>query len=64
VSAHEYLIDRRYCPRLRFHRAYRVRNIGDSTAISLHIYGTDLGRIGSSARRYYDLPVRPAGPSK
>jgi 3-mercaptopropionate dioxygenase len=43
---------------------HRVRNIGDSTAISLHIYGTDLGRIGSSARRYYDLPVRPAGPSK
>jgi predicted metal-dependent enzyme (double-stranded beta helix superfamily) len=43
---------------------HRVRNAGDSTAISLHIYGTDLGRIGSSARRYYDLPIRPAGPSK
>ena len=27
-----------------------------------HIYGTDLGRIGSSVRRYYDLPVHPAGP--
>jgi 3-mercaptopropionate dioxygenase len=39
---------------------HRVRNIGDSTAVSLHIYGTDLGRIGSSVRRYYDLPVRPA----
>lgn len=37
---------------------HRVRNVGDSTAISLHIYGTDLDRIGSSVRRYYDLPVR------
>ena len=37
---------------------HRVRNVGDSTAITLHIYGTDLTRIGSSVRRYYDLPVR------
>lgn len=37
---------------------HRVRNISDSVAVSLHIYGTDLNRIGSSARRYYDLPVR------
>jgi predicted metal-dependent enzyme (double-stranded beta helix superfamily) len=37
---------------------HRVRNVSDNTAISLHVYGTDLGRIGSSARRYYDLPVR------
>jgi hypothetical protein len=26
----------------------------DATAISIHIYGTDVTRIGSSARRYYD----------
>jgi predicted metal-dependent enzyme (double-stranded beta helix superfamily) len=39
---------------------HRVRNVSESTAISLHIYGTDLDRIGSSVRRYYDLPVRPA----
>src|ERR671919_443980 len=39
---------------------HRVRNVGDGTAISLHIYGTDVSRIGSSVRRYYDLPVRPA----
>jgi predicted metal-dependent enzyme (double-stranded beta helix superfamily) len=39
---------------------HRVRNVGDCTAISLHIYGTDVSRIGSSVRRYYDLPVRPA----
>lgn len=41
---------------------HRVRNVGDSTAISLHIYGTDLDRIGSSVRRFYDLPVRPSKP--
>jgi hypothetical protein len=38
-----------------------VRNAGDSTAISLHIYGTDVSRIGSSVRRCYDLPVQPSG---
>jgi predicted metal-dependent enzyme (double-stranded beta helix superfamily) len=39
---------------------HRVRNTGDQTAISLHIYGTDVSRIGSSVRRYYDQPVVPA----
>ena len=39
---------------------HRVRNAGDRTAISIHIYGTDISRVGSSVRRYYDLPVRPA----
>ena len=39
---------------------HRVRNAGDLTAISIHIYGTDVSRIGSSVRRYYDLPVRPS----
>ena len=33
---------------------HRVRNPGDETAISIHIYGTDVTRVGSSARRYYD----------
>jgi predicted metal-dependent enzyme (double-stranded beta helix superfamily) len=33
---------------------HRVHNTGDSTAISIHVYGTDVTRIGSSARRYYD----------
>ncbi|GAA3966259.1 cysteine dioxygenase family protein [Actinomadura viridis] len=37
---------------------HRVRNIGEETAVSLHIYGTDLNRVGSSARRFYDLPVQ------
>lgn len=33
---------------------HRVHNTGDETAISIHIYGTDVTRIGSSVRRYYD----------
>ncbi|WP_433541076.1 cysteine dioxygenase [Streptosporangium sandarakinum] len=37
---------------------HRVRNIGDGTAISLHIYGADLGDTPTSVRRVYDLPVR------
>jgi 3-mercaptopropionate dioxygenase len=39
---------------------HRVRNAGDRTAISIHVYGTDVSRVGSSVRRYYDLPVRAA----
>jgi 3-mercaptopropionate dioxygenase len=39
---------------------HRVRNAGDTIAISIHIYGTDVARIGSSVRRYYDLPVQPS----
>jgi predicted metal-dependent enzyme (double-stranded beta helix superfamily) len=37
---------------------HRIRNTGARTAISLHIYGTDVTRVGSSARRYYDGDVR------
>jgi 3-mercaptopropionate dioxygenase len=33
---------------------HRVRNTGAETAISIHVYGTDVTRVGSSARRYYD----------
>lgn len=33
---------------------HRVHNTGEETAISIHVYGTDITRIGSSARRYYD----------
>ncbi|HSC90251.1 MAG TPA: cysteine dioxygenase family protein [Gaiellaceae bacterium] len=39
---------------------HRVRNVGDDTAISIHVYGTDVSRIGSSVRRVYELPVAPA----
>jgi 3-mercaptopropionate dioxygenase len=33
---------------------HRVHNTGDEIAISIHVYGTDVTRVGSSARRYYD----------
>lgn len=33
---------------------HRVHNTLDETAISIHVYGTDVTRIGSSVRRYYD----------
>jgi predicted metal-dependent enzyme (double-stranded beta helix superfamily) len=36
---------------------HRVHNISDETAISIHIYGTDVARIGSSVRRYYYQPA-------
>jgi 3-mercaptopropionate dioxygenase len=36
---------------------HRVRNHGAGVAISLHIYGADIDRLGSSVRRTYDLPV-------
>ena len=35
-----------------------VRNIGETVAVSMHVYGTDIARVGSSVRRVYDLPVR------
>jgi predicted metal-dependent enzyme (double-stranded beta helix superfamily) len=33
---------------------HRVHNTADTTAISIHVYGTDVTRDGSSVRRYYD----------
>ena len=39
---------------------HRVRNAGPQTAVSLHIYGTDISRLNSSVRRIYDLPVLAA----
>jgi predicted metal-dependent enzyme (double-stranded beta helix superfamily) len=40
---------------------HRVRNIGADVAVSLHVYGADITRLGSSVRRIYELPV--AGPA-
>jgi 3-mercaptopropionate dioxygenase len=40
---------------------HRVRNCGDDVAISLHVYGADITRLGSSIRRTYELPA--AGPA-
>jgi predicted metal-dependent enzyme (double-stranded beta helix superfamily) len=37
---------------------HRVIHAGERTAISIHVYGTDVSRIGSSALHYYDLPIR------
>jgi len=36
---------------------HQVRNVSDHTAISMHIYGADITRLGSSVRRTYNLPV-------
>ncbi len=36
---------------------HRVRNHGQGVAISIHVYGADITRLGSSVRRVYDLPV-------
>ena len=37
---------------------HRVANQGPGLAISLHVYGADIGKLGSSIRRCYDLPVK------
>src|ERR1700758_5096453 len=37
---------------------HQVTNIGDRVAVSMHVYGTDITRVGSSVRRVYELPVR------
>ena len=36
---------------------HRIHNTMGATAISIHIYGTDVTRIGSSVRRYLRLAV-------
>jgi predicted metal-dependent enzyme (double-stranded beta helix superfamily) len=33
---------------------HRVHNTSDEVTITLHIYGTDVTRVGSSVRRYYE----------
>jgi predicted metal-dependent enzyme (double-stranded beta helix superfamily) len=33
---------------------HRVHNTGEEVAVSIRIYGTDVTRVGSSVRRYYD----------
>lgn len=34
-----------------------VRNSGTSTVISIHVYGAHIGKLGTSMRREYRLPV-------
>ena len=36
---------------------HKVANAGDDLAISIHIYGADIGVLGSSILRRYDQPV-------
>jgi 3-mercaptopropionate dioxygenase len=42
---------------------HHVANGGDCLAVSLHIYGADIGVLGSSIRRHYDLEVRQPAPA-
>jgi predicted metal-dependent enzyme (double-stranded beta helix superfamily) len=37
---------------------HKVTNRGPGLAISLHVYGADIGKLGSSIRRRYDLTVK------
>jgi len=39
---------------------HRITNPTGGTVIQLHVYGTDVGRLGTSVRRVYDLPLRSA----
>lgn len=43
---------------------HRVGNPTGTTAISLHVYGTDLRASGSSVRRTYDLPIARFDPAR
>lgn len=37
---------------------HRVRGPGPGVTVSLHVYGADISRLGSSVRRVYQLPVQ------
>jgi predicted metal-dependent enzyme (double-stranded beta helix superfamily) len=38
---------------------HRVENCGDGLAVSLHVYGADIGALGSSINRVFGQPVAP-----
>ncbi|CAN5712983.1 cysteine dioxygenase [soil metagenome] len=41
---------------------HQVRNVGDDVAISIHVYGADIERLGTSInRRFSDLPMHAPG---
>jgi predicted metal-dependent enzyme (double-stranded beta helix superfamily) len=43
---------------------HSVINAGDSVAISIHVYGADLNKLGSSINRRFDhLPIRGTAPT-
>ena len=37
---------------------HRVHNPGPGVTVSLHVYGADISRLGSSVRRVYSLPIQ------
>ena len=37
---------------------HKVKNTSSEIGVSLHVYGADVSRLGSSVRRVYDLPIR------
>ncbi|MGN9836999.1 cysteine dioxygenase [Nonomuraea sp. H19] len=37
---------------------HMVRNTSAEIGVSVHVYGADVAKLGSSVRRVYDLPVR------
>ena len=37
---------------------HRVRNTGVGVAVSMHVYGADISRLGNSIRREYTFPIR------
>jgi 3-mercaptopropionate dioxygenase len=39
---------------------HKVTNAGDDLAISIHVYGADIGKLGSSILRRYDQKIRLA----
>lgn len=41
---------------------HQVRNVANTTSVSIHVYGADLRRASSSVRRYYHQPVGPGFP--
>lgn len=39
---------------------HQVSNVGEGEAISIHVYGADIGKLGSSINRTFDdLPILP-----
>jgi hypothetical protein len=39
---------------------HRVRNVGTTTALSVHVYGADISALGSSINQTFDdLAIRP-----
>lgn len=42
---------------------HQVVNGSDTLAVSIHVYGADIGVLGTSINHVFDEPVRPASPA-